>query len=367
MGLKVFLGVRHLNDELIGVLQEHRLELFLDEGTRAEVNRIPFKRVGVSGCLVERPNVLFVELERPSTAGNEYEQLDALDADRVTLLLWAVKNYREVVPVSDLEDFKMVLEEAKKSGDVPLQLRRRLALKTLHGVIRFLSSIQKRLSDVFFVKEWMSLALEKLGSVGNYSLFSEEKDWNVPPELSIDVALAVHYLSLLPEGACVLVRRWTPVYAAIDGSLPQDSDGVLGLKGEYTGGKGYKFVVARKIPEGVPGLEVQDFRTLECGMLAFGSFALVRENTQEGDFVTTLASHPVLNSAVLVREGKLIKSSLALDEEEVKIDLLRGSKRLDNVEIACNFALDEEFVLTLKERGAKRVSFLDSRGIWRRS
>ena len=366
LSLKIFLGVKRLSDELLSFLLDHRLEPLLDEKAQMTTDAFSFKKVDARGCLSEKPNVVVIELERPSPEGNEYEQLVALEPDQVMLLLWAIKNHREVVPVVELKDLETVLEEVKKSGDVPLQLRRRFALKALHRVIQLLSSIERRLSDVFFIKDWESLALKKLGNLGNYSLFSEEEGWNVPPEFSIDVALTVHYLSLLPEGSSVFVREWAPIHAAVDGSLPEDKDGVLGLKGEYRKDEGYKFVVARKIPEGVQGLEIQNFKALERGMLAFGHFLLLREVVQENDFAAALACHPVFNSAVLVREGRLISSFTHFDEERVKTDLLERMEGFDGVEVAFNFELDEGFVETLKERGARRVIFLDSRGIWRR-
>ena len=365
--MKVFLSIARVDNELINVFCEHEVVFLVDEKVQMTINGGSFKKVNVLECFAEKPNVVVVELGCPPFAGNEYEQLNVLDPEHVELLLWAVKNYREVVPVVELGDLRAVFEETKKSGDVPLQIRRRLALKALHKVIQHLSTIQRRLSDVFFVKDWVSLTLERIGNVGSFVLFSEKNSWGVPPELSVDVALVVHYLSLLPEGACVFVKKWIPVYASIDGSFPEGRDGVLGLKGEYRKDEGYKFVVAKKIPEGVPGLEIQDFQTLEWGMLALGSsLALVKEVAQERDFATAMASHPVLNTAVLVREGRLISSFTHFDEERVKTDLLERMGGFDGVEVAFNFELDEGFVATLKERGARRVIFLDSRGIWRR-
>lgn len=75
--------------------------------------------------------------------------IENIDIGGVALLRAAAKNYRDVIVISDPEDYKKVLKNLKECGDVPLQQRRILALKAFYRTMRYDAEIHSVLSELF--------------------------------------------------------------------------------------------------------------------------------------------------------------------------------------------------------------------------
>lgn len=86
------------------------------------------------------------------TAGrtrNEFELLEEIDIGGVALIRAAAKNYRDVVVLVDPSDYDLVLESIWECGDVPLQTRRRLALKAMKTVLDYDRTVYTIMAEIF--------------------------------------------------------------------------------------------------------------------------------------------------------------------------------------------------------------------------
>jgi len=80
---------------------------------------------------------------------NEFELLEHVDIGGVALIRAAAKNYRDVVVLVDPADYDSVLESLWSCGDVPLQTRRRLALKAMKTVLEYDRTIYSVMAEIF--------------------------------------------------------------------------------------------------------------------------------------------------------------------------------------------------------------------------
>jgi phosphoribosylaminoimidazolecarboxamide formyltransferase/IMP cyclohydrolase len=72
-----------------------------------------------------------------------------IDISGPALLMAAAKNHRDVVVISEIEDYDEVIESLEYCGDVLLLKRRRYALKAIHDVMLYTASVHKALSQIF--------------------------------------------------------------------------------------------------------------------------------------------------------------------------------------------------------------------------
>ncbi|RKX44852.1 MAG: IMP cyclohydrolase [Thermotogae bacterium] len=87
--------------------------------------------------------------EVASKTRNEFELLEHVDIGGVALIRAAAKNYRDVIVLVDPADYDFVLESLWSCGDVPLQMRRRLALKAMKTVLEYDSTIYRVMAEIF--------------------------------------------------------------------------------------------------------------------------------------------------------------------------------------------------------------------------
>ncbi|OOC46103.1 IMP cyclohydrolase [Thermosipho sp. 1223] len=80
---------------------------------------------------------------------NEEKLIENIDIGGVALLRAAAKNYRDVVVISDPDDYGKVIKSLEECGDVPLQKRRIFALKAFYRTMRYDSEIHSVLSELF--------------------------------------------------------------------------------------------------------------------------------------------------------------------------------------------------------------------------
>ncbi|ABR31390.1 IMP cyclohydrolase [Thermosipho melanesiensis] len=80
---------------------------------------------------------------------NEETLIENIDIGGVSLLRAAAKNYRDVVVISDPEDYEKVIRSLEECGDVPLQKRRIFALKAFYRTMKYDAEIHSVLSELF--------------------------------------------------------------------------------------------------------------------------------------------------------------------------------------------------------------------------
>lgn len=96
---------------------------------------------------------------------NEETLLDFIDIGGYTLVRAAAKNYKDVVPLVDPKDYENVMENLEDCGDVPLQLRRKLALKVFFSTSKYDATIHKVFSELFAAEKFDHEFFEILGEL----------------------------------------------------------------------------------------------------------------------------------------------------------------------------------------------------------
>ncbi len=96
------------------------------------------------------------------TVYDEYELLSKIDIGGVNLIRAAAKNYRAVIPVVDPDDYQKINESIDLCGDLPLQERRKFALKAFHCTMKYEEGIHEALSFLFAEEKFDHLTLERI-------------------------------------------------------------------------------------------------------------------------------------------------------------------------------------------------------------
>ncbi len=290
--------------------------------------------------------------------------IDRIDVGGAALLIASAKNHRNVVPVCDPNDYQQILEFLEKTGDVPLQMRRNLALKALLRVSRYYARVFNVLSELYAAPEWEILYMKNVGSFRNEEIFSLDGfPEDVPLEYYMDVLLVLHYLSILPEGSMIFVKGLKPIFASY--ALKEaDFEGILGYKGEFR--KNVKnFVVAKDLPKNVKGIKVNEFKFIDRGFMIMGG-ATKRELPKPlgsgDDFLAcAIVSHPLYKGVVAAENGETTFCYFDSDESEIfsRMKNLKASKI-----VAFNFPVNDVFLDFLKKRNIKKVYWINEYGKW---
>lgn len=82
---------------------------------------------------------------------DEKELLESIDIGEVALLRAAAKNYRDVVPICDYNDYTSIIESIDKCGDVVLQQRRKLCAKAFLLCSEYDSTVYKTVCELFAI------------------------------------------------------------------------------------------------------------------------------------------------------------------------------------------------------------------------
>ncbi len=93
---------------------------------------------------------------------DEFELIDKIDIGGINIIRSAAKNYRDVLPIVDPEDYEKVIKSFDSCGDIPLQNRRKFALKAFYSTMKYEESIHEALSFLFAEEKYKHLTLEKL-------------------------------------------------------------------------------------------------------------------------------------------------------------------------------------------------------------
>jgi len=308
-------------------------------------------------------DILYVKWKDLPLRKKEEEVLSVVDENVIGLFFETIKNYREKVVVTDLNDLKLALSEIERTGDVSLQTRRFLFLKALAHFLNFQSRILRDLSDLFFIKRWEAFVLERIEEEGSETIVKQLSQ-KIPEVKSLDISLVVHFLRYLPHGSCILVKDRTVVYASSKGDLPNVSGGVLGYRGTFSEEKNYDFVVAEDFGEDTEGIRLNELDTFEEGMVLLGTAGVLREPVPTDSFTEVLSMHPAFDCCAVTKDGYLVAHLVELDRKSIfeKLEHLD----LSETSVAFNFPVEESLRNHLKEKGVARISWIDSRRIWRR-
>lgn len=359
--MRILLSVSIFEDELIEILDglDETYEILADDDCfeilKDRIPRIrPFER--------DDFDLLYLNWKDLPSEKREEKILSTVDENRTLLFLKAIKNYREKLVATSLEDLKLTFSEIERAGDVSLQTRRYLLLKGLAYFLKVHSEVLEHLSNLFFIKDWKAIVLERLqeGIKAPVSLLPV----SIPPELVEDIGLASHLIRFLPQKACVLVKNGKIVYASSTGDLPEIEGGVFALKGVFRGEKKFDFIVAEDFEGDVEGLRIKDLLHQEEGLVLLGASGYLREPVPTNDFTEVLSMHPVFDSCAVTKEGKLVLHVVELNRS----DVINALEKIDlsGTEVAFNFPISDEEKNKLKQKGVRKVSWIDSRRIWRR-
>jgi phosphoribosylaminoimidazolecarboxamide formyltransferase/IMP cyclohydrolase len=93
---------------------------------------------------------------------DEYELVQKIDIGGINLVRAAAKNYRNVLPIVDTADYKKVISSFELCGDIPLQNRRRYALKAFYNTMKYEENIHQTLSFLFAEEKYEHMTFERL-------------------------------------------------------------------------------------------------------------------------------------------------------------------------------------------------------------
>ena len=93
---------------------------------------------------------------------DEFELIDKIDIGGINLIRSAAKNYRDVLPIVNPSDYEKIIKSFDLCGDVPLQKRRKLALKAFYSTMKYEESIHEALSFLFAEEKYKHITLERL-------------------------------------------------------------------------------------------------------------------------------------------------------------------------------------------------------------
>ena len=93
------------------------------------------------------------------------EKVEFIDIGGPTMLRAAAKNFKDVVVISDKEDYKAVMEEINENGDVSVSLRKRLAGKVFNLMSAYDAAISNFLLEDEEYPEYLSISYKKKQSL----------------------------------------------------------------------------------------------------------------------------------------------------------------------------------------------------------
>jgi len=93
---------------------------------------------------------------------DEFELIDKIDIGGINIIRAAAKNYRDVLPIVEPSDYDKVIKSFDFCGDVPLQSRRKFALKAFYSTMKYEESIHEALSFLFAEEKYKHITLERL-------------------------------------------------------------------------------------------------------------------------------------------------------------------------------------------------------------
>ncbi len=93
------------------------------------------------------------------------EKVEFIDIGGPTMLRAAAKNFKDVVVISDKEDYKAVMEEIFENGDVSVKLRKKLAGKVFNLMSAYDAAISNFLLEDEEYPEYLSISYKKKQSL----------------------------------------------------------------------------------------------------------------------------------------------------------------------------------------------------------
>jgi len=83
-----------------------------------------------------------------TTGAAERETMQSIDIGGPAMVRCAAKNYKNVIVVTDTHDYSKLLRILKKNGSIPLETRRRLAIKAFRYTKNYDDTIAKYLTSI---------------------------------------------------------------------------------------------------------------------------------------------------------------------------------------------------------------------------
>lgn len=90
------------------------------------------------------------------------EKVEFIDIGGPTMLRAAAKNFKDVVVISDKDDYKLVMEEIQSLGEVTLKLRKKLAGKVFNLMSAYDAAISNFLLGDEEYPEYLSVSYKKM-------------------------------------------------------------------------------------------------------------------------------------------------------------------------------------------------------------
>ena len=163
---------------------------------------------------------------------NFEEKVEFIDIGGPTMLRAAAKNFQDVVVVSDVSDYEVVMNEIKQTGEVSYKLRKKLAGKVFNLMSAYDAAISNfMLSDEEEYPEYLSISYKKkqglrYGENSHQSAVSNEFDGGMNDfdilngkELSYnnikDLDIAWKVVNEFQETACCALKHNTPCGVAV--------------------------------------------------------------------------------------------------------------------------------------------------------
>lgn len=197
-------------------------------------------------------DMFVVNIPELNSSWDEKTLLEKIETSFSVLVKQAVKNYRDIIVVTNEKTLQTVIKNLEECGDVPLQDRRRMALESMQRLIDYYVNLYKLLSETFASEKFEYLLLKKLQplefnknvykdvellKIQSKQTFFENVEFLNNELLSIEDIKVIHtsmkILENLSENSCALISGDKIEFISSNASLEYNIQRILDYAKSY--------------------------------------------------------------------------------------------------------------------------------------
>ncbi len=270
---------------------------------------------------------------------NEESLFESFKGKQAYTLLKAIKNYRESLPVCDPEDYEKIVKSHELCGDVPLQDRRKLAVKALLHLLSFFARVHSRMAELFAMLDFEHRIYKVVDRVFMGETVEEILVDSLSPICNVvSVRGFPIYLSIfneIPPGSFITMRGNIPEDAGFDLSKVSEGE-ILIYKGKIEKKPRFDIVIAEDGPKGIVKSKPMSEDTFMIGSSGiFLKWERTFENMEDLERLAHafISFSPVPTAAVFTKDEGLVHIRRDFKPSEDLLELPSGDLLAVNFEL----------------------------------
>ena len=207
-------------------------------GDLEEAEKMGIRPISLVVC-----NFYKFKAEAGGSSLQEEEMLESMDIGGPTMVTSAIKNYKSVGVITDINDYeKIAIELINNGGDLPLTAKRELAVKAINNVADYRSQNAMSITKLFAGEETLRKKWIKGRVLGGYGenwhqsamIFQDEEPFGANAisgkqlhgaEMSfnnyVDAAAGIEAVREFPEPCCAVIKHTNPCGLATGKTIVQ--------------------------------------------------------------------------------------------------------------------------------------------------